>query len=163
MTLPRFSWYNKVINQLKQFSKEETKMAKKENAVTAEPKVKKAAPTGSTLASVQPIGADEVGAPELAKLLGVDPRDFRAFLRTKRDMTTAKGTRYAWKKNSPEMKAIIAEYKAYAKDKPVKVAKPKKVKEEVEEVDTDLEDEVMEEVEVEEVEEIEIDDMDLEI
>lgn len=123
---------------------------------------KRQAPTGSTLASVQPIGEDEIGAPEVAKMLGIEAREFRAFLRTKRDMDTQKGTRYAWKKGSKAVEAIMAEYKAYAANKPVKEpkatknvvkAKAKKEAAEAQVIDT--------EIEVDEVDEISIEDLDI--
>lgn len=123
---------------------------------------KRQAPTGSTLPSVQPIGEDEIGAPEIAKMLGIEGREFRAFLRTKRDMETQKGTRYAWKKGSKAVEQIMAEYKAYAANKPVKEpkatkdvvkAKAKKEAAEAQVIDTDLE--------IDEVDEISIEDLDL--
>ena len=123
---------------------------------------KRQAPTGSTLPSVQPIGEDEIGAPEVAKMLGIEAREFRAFLRTKRDMDTQKGTRYAWKKGSKAVEAIMAEYKAYAANKPVKEpkatknvvkAKAKKEAAEAQVIDT--------EIEVDEVDEISIEDLDI--
>ena len=90
---------------------------------------KKAAPMNSPLPSVQPIGDDEIGAPEIAKMLGVDAREFRSFLRAKkRNMETEKGTRYAWKRDSEEVEALMEEYKAYKKDKPVREPKEKKEK-----------------------------------
>lgn len=125
----------------------------------SEEKAKRVAPTNSPLPSVQPIGEDEVGAPEIAKMLGVDPRNFRAFLRAKkRNMDTEKGTRYAWKKGSPEIEALIAEFKAYAADKPVKEAKApkeakaKKAKAVVEDIDTDLETDEIDEVSIDDIE-----------
>ena len=150
--------------------KEEKKMAKTKTVATevAEPVVEKAKrvpPTNSPLPSVQPIGEDEIGAPEIAKLLGVDAREFRNFLRAaKRDMTTQKGTRYSWKKSDKEgIKALAAEFKKWAADKeaakadrPAKGAKAATVKEET--PDTSIE----EAIEVEEVsEEISIEDLDL--
>ena len=147
--------------------------AKETAAVAAEPvvepvveKAKRVPPTNSPLPSVQPIGEDEIGAPEIAKLLGVDAREFRNFLRAaKRDMTTQKGTRYSWKKSDKEgIKALAAEFKKWAADKeaakadrPAKGAKAATVKEET--PDTSIEEDVV----VEEVstEEISIDDLDL--
>lgn len=125
-------------------------------------KAKRVAPTNSPLPSVQPIGEDEVGAPELAKMLGADAREFRGFLRaTKRNMETEKGTRYAWKKGSPEIEEIMEAFKAFKAAKPVKEPKApteKKVKAakaevaaEAEEIDTDLD----------EVDEISVEDIDI--
>lgn len=112
-------------------------------AVTGE-KAKRVPPTNSPLPSVQPIGEDEIGAPEIAKMLGTDPREFRGFLRsTKRNMETDKGTRYAWKKGSPEIQALMDAYKAFKAAKPVKEPKaPKEPKaaKVAEVIDTDLDD-----------------------
>lgn len=118
---------------------------------------KKVAPMNSPLPSVQPIGDDEIGAPEIAKMLEVDAREFRSFLRAKkRDMETEKGTRYAWKRDSEEVEALMEEYKAYKKDKPVREPKEKKEKiakkkaKEIEEelIDTDLEAEEVTEIDL---------------
>lgn len=118
---------------------------------------KKVAPMNSPLPSVQPIGDDEIGAPEIAKMLGVDAREFRSFLRAKkRNMEVEKGTRYAWKRDSEEVEALMEEYKAYKKDKPVRKPKEKKEKiakkkaKEVEEelIDTDLEADEVEEIDL---------------
>lgn len=118
---------------------------------------KKAAPMNSPLPSVQPIGDDEIGAPEIAKMLGVDAREFRSFLRAKkRNMEVDKGTRYAWKRGSEEVEALMEEYKAYKKSKPVREPKEKKEKiakkkaKEIEEelIDTDLEAEEVTEIDL---------------
>ena len=135
-------------------------MAKEVKEIKEVKETKKVAPTNSPLPSVQPIGDDEIGAPEIAKMLGVDAREFRSFLRAKkRNMELEKGTRYAWKRGSEEVEAIMEEYKAYKKDKPVRESKGKKEKiakkkaKEVEEelIDTDLE------ADENEVEEIDLD------
>jgi len=122
---------------------------------------KKAAPMNSPLPSVQPIGDDEIGAPEIAKMLGVDAREFRSFLRAKkRDMEVEKGTRYAWKRDSEEVEALMEEYKAYKKDKPVrepKEKKEKKAKKEAKKVEEELIDTDLEADEADEVEEIDLD------
>lgn len=119
---------------------------------------KKAALMNSPLPSVQPIGDDEIGAPEIAKMLGVDAREFRSFLRAKkRNMEVEKGTRYAWKRDSEEVEALMEEYKAYKKDKPVrepKEKKEKKAKKEAKKVEEEL---IDTDLEADEVEEIDLD------
>ena len=120
----------------------------------------------SSLASIQPIGKDQIGAPEIAEMLGIAPRDFRNWLRThKRDMTgEAKGTRYAWQRDSDEVEELIEEFKASLAEKPEKPKKAKKSKkakeEEIEEevIDTDLEED-----DDEDDDEIEDIDLDLDI
>jgi hypothetical protein len=144
-------------------------MAKKAEAAAVaaevvEEKKERFIPTNSPLPSVQPIGEDEIGAPDIAKMLRVDPREFRNFLRaSKRDMTTQKGTRYAWKKSDKEgIKAVAAEFKAWAAakaaakaDKPVRTKKADKPAEETVDTSIDVEDAV----EVTEADEISIDDL----
>ena len=138
-------------------------MAKKTNVKEVK-EVKEVREVNSPLPSVQPIGDDEIGAPEIAKMLGVDPREFRAFLRShKRDMEVEKGTRYAWKRGSKEVKALIAEYTEFAANKPVKETKAPKAKAKKEEVEEeivtgiDLEDEDEEE----EDEDLSLDDLEM--
>ena len=87
--------------------KEAAKPKKKSGKAT-----KKAAPTGSTLSSVQPLAEDEVGADYVAKLCGTDPRKLRAFLRKHyRDMSTEKSQRYRWKKGDPQIQEIVDAFK----------------------------------------------------
>ena len=132
-------------------------MAKKEVKEVKEAKVQN--PTNSPLPSVQPIGEDEIGAPEIAKMLGVDAREFRTFLRSKkRDMENEKGTRYAWKRDSEEVEELMAEFKAFKKEKPVKEPKtPKKAKKAAKEAEEEMVDTDLEEDEAEEIEEIDLD------
>ena len=133
-------------------------MAKEVKEVKEVKETKKVAPMNSPLPSVQPIGDDEIGAPEIAKMLGVDAPEFRSFLRAKkRDMEIEKGTRYAWKRDSEEVEALMEEYKAYKKDKPVrepKEKKEKKAKEEAKKVEEEL---IDTDLEADEVEEIDLD------
>ena len=59
------------------------------------------------------IGANQVGAADVAAMLGITARDLRMFLRKNfRDMTKEKGQTYAWEKDSPELQAILDAYAA---------------------------------------------------
>lgn len=74
------------------------------------------------------IGANQVGAADVAAMLGITARDLRMFLRKNfRDMSKEKGQTYAWDKDSPELQAVLD---AYAAKKAAPRA-PKKAKEEV--------------------------------
>ena len=95
-----------------------------ETAAPASEKAKRTPPTNSPLPSVQPLNAGEIGAPDIAKMIGCDPRELRNYLRkTARDMgTDAKGTRYRWTEGDPEIQKIIDGFNA---DKAAKAAAPR--------------------------------------
>lgn len=145
----------------------EVKEANVQEAPTQE-KAKRTVPTNSPLPSVQPLNAGEIGAPDIAKMIGCDPRELRNYLRkTARDMgTDAKGTRYRWTEGDPEIQKIIDGFNA---DKAVKAAAPKgfaKKKVEVTEKDGSAEDVNVDAVEeiTDEAAEIEnLDDLDIDI
>jgi hypothetical protein len=77
-------------------------------------KKKRTAPTNSPLASIQPIGEDEVGASYIADLCGIDSRELRNFLRKNyRDMENSKAQRYHWKKDDPAIQEIVDAFNAF--------------------------------------------------
>jgi len=101
-----------------------------EEAAPVPQKAKRTPPTNSPMASVQPIGADEVGAAFIAEKCGVEPRVIRAFLRKNyRNMDESKSERYHWKKNDPALVKIIRHFLsekngAAAQPAPAPAAKP---------------------------------------
>lgn len=59
------------------------------------------------------IGANQVGAADVAAMLGITARDLRMFLRKNfRDMTKEKGQTYVWEKGSPDLQAVLDAYTA---------------------------------------------------
>lgn len=100
--------------------------AEEKPKTVAKEKKKRTAPTGSTLASVQPLNENEVGVAYIAEALGIEGREVRAFLRKNyRDMNAEKGQRYRWEKGSAELQSIIDNFKA---EKANKAATPKVAK-----------------------------------
>lgn len=151
----------------KENTKAKAAEVKEEVAAPVAEKPKRVPPTNSPLPSVQPLEEGEIGAPDIAKKLGVDAREFRNYLRaTKRDMESEeKGTRYRWKKDDPAIKEIVAGFKAWKAAQPERKARKPKVEAVIAEESADeLEDVeagVLDDLDVEDVtEEVEVDTLD---